>query len=281
MCVNPNWIIPTSEGYKFSFKEPVKKVAFIDSETGEYLEPFPVGCGKCLECINNHKMQWSIRLYQESTLYDRKCFITLTYTQAPASGVCKLHVQKFIKSLRNRHKDLKIRYFFCGEYGSQGKRPHYHACIFGYDFPDKKEFRRDKKGFIMYRSAELEDLWKYGYSSILPINITTLGYTTKDMQKLLPLQDAREPPFTLMSTHPAIGYAAFDKRLSDGKIYVPGGYSCTIPRTYIRKMIAEGDIVSDYYRLWYELPQRELTGDRLKAEDVKRKNFRKKIIKKY
>jgi hypothetical protein len=32
---------------------------------------------------------------------------------------------------------LKVRFFHCGEYGDLTRRPHYHALIFGYDFPDR------------------------------------------------------------------------------------------------------------------------------------------------
>jgi hypothetical protein len=48
--------------------------------------------------------------------------------------------------LRKKISPLKIRFFHCGEYGDKTRRPHYHALIFGYGFPDKKLFKKQKSG---------------------------------------------------------------------------------------------------------------------------------------
>ena len=51
-----------------------------------------------------------------------------------------LSFKKFMKRLRKRFKGKRIRFYMCGEYGEQFDRPHFHACIFGVDFPDKVLF---------------------------------------------------------------------------------------------------------------------------------------------
>jgi hypothetical protein len=51
-----------------------------------------------------------------------------------------------MKRLRKKIQPLKIRFFHCGEYGDKTRRPHYHALIFGYGFPDKKIFKKQKSG---------------------------------------------------------------------------------------------------------------------------------------
>ncbi|GHT30700.1 hypothetical protein AGMMS5026_05610 [Endomicrobiia bacterium] len=46
----------------------------------------------------------------------------------------KLDVQTFIKDLRDYlsyHRNLKIRCFYCGEYGNILDRPHYHITVYG------------------------------------------------------------------------------------------------------------------------------------------------------
>lgn len=52
------------------------------------------------------------------------------------------------------------------EYGTQTQRAHFHALIFGHDFGNQKLLKKTKKGFPIFTSKELEDLWTYGHSSI-------------------------------------------------------------------------------------------------------------------
>ena len=172
MCLKPHIIEPYrkidgSISYRFHLPETELQHILIDFKTGEVFEPFEVGCGKCTECINLHKITWQHRLEDEKKCHEKSCFITLTYAETDGN----LHPEdltKFIKRLRKVVAPVKVRYYACGEYGSKGKRPHYHLVIFGYDFPDRIEFRRDKKGFMMCRSPLLEKLWTFGISSVLP-----------------------------------------------------------------------------------------------------------------
>ncbi|MCL2154134.1 MAG: hypothetical protein FWH53_00565 [Leptospirales bacterium] len=81
-------------------------------------------------------------------------FLTLTYTddavplQYDKDGnsymtLVKSDVQKFFKLLRTRLRrggsDLKIKYYYCGEYGPKTQRPHYHVILFG--LPDTPAYR--------------------------------------------------------------------------------------------------------------------------------------------
>lgn len=281
MCIKPIWLVPKiingEYTYRFDkkFDGDISSWSILDPSSGQLYEPFQVGCGKCLECIENHKRQWVFRLNLEASQHSKKCFVTLTYSNAPKTGVEKQDIQAFIKSLRNHYRGSKIRYYACGEYGSQGRRPHYHLCLFGVDFEDKKPFRRDKKGFLMYRSKLLEELWPFGFSSILPINSTTLGYCTKDMQKLLPLEDGRNKPFVLMSLKPGIGADGWDRRLTDGKIYI-NGQSCFLPRYFVKLAKRENLDLTSYYKNIASIPNRPLTEDRIdrvKEREKRLKNY--------
>lgn len=249
MCLNPQIIEPYRKNdgnisFRFHLSGTEINKLLIDFKTGEVFEPFEVGCGKCTECINLHKVTWQHRLEDEKKCHKACCFITLTYAETDGN----LHpddLTKFIKRLRKAVNPVKVRYYACGEYGSKGKRPHYHLVIFGYDFPDRIEYRRDKKGFMMCRSPLLEKLWPFGISSVLPANMTTFGYVTKDMQKLIPVSDDRLPPFIRMSSHPGIGANGWSRSLTDGKLW-HDGKSIPLPRYY--KKLAEREGL-DLYRI--------------------------------
>ena len=249
MCVKPSIMAPVrlADGtvtYRY-FPPNADVRPLIDRETGEYFEPFEIGCGKCLECINLHKLQWTHRLLDELKCHKHAMFLTLTYRPAPDfdGDLHPDHVQKFIKRFRKEVEPLRIRYYLCGEYGSKGYRPHYHVIIYGCTLGDSVPYKRDKKGFLMSRSPTLEKLWPYGFSSILPANEITFGYVTKDMQKLLPLAKGRQQPFVRMSTHPGIGALGWNRSLTDGKVW-HNGKSCPLPRYY--KKIAEREQLPGY-----------------------------------
>lgn len=284
MCLNPQKIVPVfnpEKGFTFKFigDKDTDVTGLLDESTGEYFEPFYVGCGKCTECINLHKVVWQHRLEDEKKCYDACCFVTLTYAESDGN----LHpddLTKFIKRLRRAIEPVKIRYFACGEYGSKGLRPHYHIVIFGYDFPDKWEFRKDKKGFIMCRSPLLEKLWTFGISSVLPANMTTFGYVTKDMQKLLPVDKDRVQPFIRMSNRPGIGANGWNRSLTDGKLW-HDGQSIPLPRYYKKLAEREGLVgLKDVQRMQVETAENiRLVKDFQKA--LKKSNFfLKKLFKK-
>ena len=100
-------------------------------EIGRGALPFPCGC--CPACRAQKSLEWSLRMYLESTYYNDIAFITLTYAPEflPENGsLSPAHLQGFFKRLR-RKIDYKIRYFACGEYGDKFGRAHYHAIIYG------------------------------------------------------------------------------------------------------------------------------------------------------
>lgn len=256
MCLNPQKIVPVFDPekgvtYRFIGEKYSDDTGLVDESTGEYFEPFYVGCGKCTECINLHKVVWQHRLEDEKKCHDVCCFVTLTYAKTDGD----LHpddLTKFLKRFRKAIAPVKIRYFACGEYGSKGQRPHYHIVVFGYDFPDKWEFRKDKKGFMMCRSPLLEKLWTFGISSVLPANMTTFGYVTKDMQKLLPVDEKRVKPFIRMSNRPGIGANGWNRCLTDGKLW-HNGQSIPLPRYYKKIADREGlEGLRDVQRLQVE-----------------------------
>jgi hypothetical protein len=118
-----------------------------------------------------------------------------------------------------------------GEYGENFGRPHYHACIFGHDFHDKKLWKRTSSGSLIYRSADLEALWPFGYSSIGDVNFESAAYvaryimkkqTGKESLKHYQYSDLETgeiiqmtPEFNKMSLKPAIGKNWYEKYKTD------------------------------------------------------------------
>lgn len=203
-----------------------------------------VPCGQCVGCRLERSRQWAARCMNEASLHSENCFITLTYKDAPPS-LCYRDFQLFMKRLRKVFP--KVRFYMCGEYGENFERPHYHACLFGMNFPDRVKFGRK-----LYRSALLERLWPHGFSSIGDVTFESAAYVARYIMKKVTgdLADEhysygvdpdtgeilrREPEFCHMSLKPGIGAAWLHRYVSDvypdGKMVVRGSESSP-PRYY-------------------------------------------------
>ncbi len=173
------------------FKDPVSGgLTFNKNGTSQTLE---VACGQCLGCRVDHRIMWAIRIVHESYLYldqGGNSWVTLTYRDPdectdkqykngyfiPADfSLHPSHVSKFIRALRKQNKQ-KIRYFYCGEYGDENQRPHYHVCLFNHSFDDQQLYK-DDEGLYTYTSPSLEKLWAYGFSTVAELNYHTASYT--------------------------------------------------------------------------------------------------------
>lgn len=191
-------------------------------------------CSTCMDCRLNYSREWAIRCYHEAKMHDENSFLTLTFNNEnlPIDGsISKDHVVKFMKRLRRKIEPETVRFFASGEYGEKYDRPHYHICLFGFDFPDKKvlKAKRRKKGYtnLLYISEMLGKIWKEGFHSIGELNFETAGYaaryiTKKHFGKLSDyVYDGLEPEFALMSRGQkkggkgGIGKPWFDKYWND------------------------------------------------------------------
>jgi len=138
-------------------------------------------CGQCIGCRLERSRQWAMRCLHESSLYDQNSFITLTYDEStipPGGSLWYPDFQKFMKRLRKFTK-RSVRFYMGGEYGESTARPHYHACLFGYDFPDKVFFRKSSSGEKLYTSAILERLWPHGLSSVGAVSFESAAYIAR------------------------------------------------------------------------------------------------------
>lgn len=222
-------------------------------------EAIEIPCGTCVGCRKANAFDWQQRAVAELQGYDRSSFITLTYEdrQLPLNrdGAATLRYedfQKFMKRLRKKHdgQDLDIRYFACGEYGSKTMRPHFHAIIYGYDFPDRKFVKISKKGSLLYTSDELSELWPYGICNLGDVNAATCGYVAGYIaSKIGKYSNARyedldiRPPKLFASRRPSLGLRWFEanaeKYLETDVQYLRtenGSFGIGLPKYFKKKL---------------------------------------------
>lgn len=162
----------------------------------------------------------------EAKTHKENSFITLTYEDKHLSygytqaTLVKHELQKFWKRLRKELKS-EIRYFACGEYGEQRSRPHYHAALFGYSFPDKKVLQADKD-VILYHSDLLDSVWGHGHCSVGELTERSAAYVARYILGKKFGAEAKEynekgvePEYVVMSRRPGIGKKWYDRFGSD------------------------------------------------------------------
>jgi len=187
-------------------------------------------------------------------MHEDNVFVTLTYADEhlpPSGELSHEHFQKFIRALR-QSSGQKIRYYMCGEYGSPANtyRPHYHAILFGYEFPDAKFFQVRNKNRI-YKSDLLSKLWPHGFSEIGSVTFESAGYVAryilkKAKENLNPMLDMTnfQQEYTRMSLRPGIGFSWYQKFKKDvfpcDFVVTPDGRKMPAPK-YYRKLLERED----------------------------------------
>ena len=271
-------------------------------------EKCQVPCGRCEGCMISRSRDWAVRCVHEASLYgDNNSFITLTYSDenlppridqscdercavykshlkpCPKGSLCKKDFQDFMKRLRKRCNGIipvekkpgkfhyPIRYYQCGEYGSLLKRPHFHACLFNYVFPDLELFS-ERQGVKIFTSELLQDLWPYGYSTIGQVNFATAAYVARYVMKkrygnkaaehyLSGVDeqtgevDYLEPEYTTMSRRPGIGKDWFDRYHKD--VY---------PKDYITHEGEKLKVPSYYDAIYDEMDKEELKRIKIRRQ---------------
>ncbi len=164
-------------------------------------------------------------------MHEENSFVTLTYADPflpPGGSLRKADFQKFMKRLRKRVG--RVRFFHCGEYGEQFSRPHYHALLFGFGFPDKKPWA-DRGTGLVWRSDLLEEVWPFGQSEIGTVTFESAAYVARYCTKKVTGASAEahysrvdastgeffslEPEYATMSRKPGIGRAWLEEFYSD------------------------------------------------------------------
>jgi len=273
-----------------------KSIVFDEVRKHDIVRSLSLPCGQCIGCRLERSRQWAMRCMHEAQLHQHNCFITLTYddTHLPSDG--SLHYkdfQLFIKRLRKKFGFNRIRYYMAGEYGENFGRPHFHACIFGHDFYDKKLWKRTSTGSMLYRSQDLETLWPFGYSSIGDVNFESAAYVARYIMKKQTGKNAehhysycdletgeiinKKPEFNKMSLKPGIGAEWYKKFKSD--VYphdyvVVRGKKMKPPKAYDK--MYKNDNPYEYDELLYKREQNaKLNPDN---HDPKRLDAKRQIL---
>lgn len=254
---------------------------------GDITKPVQVPCGKCIGCRLERSRQWAIRCINEAQEHEKTCFITLTYRNEELTygnekpTLFPRDFQLFLKRLR-KQRGNGIRFFGCGEYGDRYGRPHYHACIFGTDFPDKVQIS-EKDGIPLYTSAELEKLWPLGFNTVGDLNFETAAYVARYCLKKKTGKKASYyeeegliPEFTRMSRRPGIGSSWLKKYQSDvyphDYMVIRGGIKTRPPRFYDSKFELDNPEKMEYIKQQRQEKalkyQHDNTKKRLRAKEA-------------
>lgn len=197
----------------------------------------PLPCGRCPPCKKRRVDGWVFRLLQEDKISTSARFITLTYApeHLPISQNGHMTLDKtafplYMKRLRKLCPDCKLKYYACGEYGSEYSRPHYHAIVF--NVPDDEMFF--KAWSIDGKALGIVDVGQVSSDSIAYV----AGYINKQQGSIPRRDDDRVSEFCLMSkglgssyiTDEVIRYHKSD--LSRNHLTKDGGDIIAMPRYY-------------------------------------------------
>lgn len=246
--------IPTKSGkYAFSFSPiPGQK-------------PMQLPCGQCIGCRLEYSRQWAVRMMHEASMHHSNIFLTLTLDDVHLPrdwSLDKKLWQDFFKRLRKRFGSGP-RYFHCGEYGELRGRPHYHACIFNLEVPDK-QYLCKRGDYPVYTSKIFSELWKFGLHEIGEFTFDSAAYVARYVvdkvrgERLSVQSDPFESPYVhmdpetgevfireqeyvTMSRNPGIGSTWFDKYRKDvypDDFVLVRGRKCKPPKYYKAKFEA-------------------------------------------
>lgn len=209
-------------------------------------EKVPVPCGKCPPCKLRRVNQWVFRLMQEEKNSTNAHFVTLTYDtdHVPISKngfmtLDKTDLQKFFKRLRKLCPKICLKYYAVGEYGTNNKRPHYHAIVF--NVPDSS----------IYSKAWTLNSFQIGTVHVGQVTSDSVAYTMKYIDKAnfrkQHARDDRQPEFPLMSkklgdnylTDAVVNYHKND--LTSNFVTQPGGNRIALPRYYREKIYNDSE----------------------------------------
>lgn len=190
-------------------------------------------CGQCRACRANYRNEWKMRFTHELACHQDVTWVQLSYDDLHLAlqnmeyrdidgkffSLERKEVQDWLKRFRKEIYPLKIRYFGCGEYGGQSRRPHYHLALFGIA-PNHPAFG---KKIMKSHTGWWHEMpsWPFGMVWVdeVPPTNRVGSYIAKYILKKHKGKDASayyeanhiNPEFVMMSLKPGIGSLLIDK----------------------------------------------------------------------
>lgn len=234
-------------------------------------------CRTCRQCLKekfNDFFNNNMALYNTNNYYS--FFSTFTYDDEHVKCnsenipiLCVSDFQKFLKRLRKEF-DFKVSY--CGEYGGNTARPHYHA-IFYFDINSPKNLfiksfvdmnNKSRKGIHAFRDY-IAKIWKNGFIDIeLVRHIGALSYISKYISKpyLYPLKH--------LTTY-------FERYKNDSN--APNVFNLDIRNiNHQRKVLKYFGVVPQYVRRSVDMLKCQIDSKYIKLYNDKLKIFFNKIL---
>lgn len=202
-------------------------------------------CGHCFECYKKRAIEWCTRVGHELASYEDSVFITLTYDDAQKHlyNFDYSDFQGFMKRLRMRIPNTRIRYFTSIEYGGKHGRLHFHAIIFNFH----PSLQRNNKttptvvspsGYQLYHSSFLAELWPFGFHSFSEASVETAYYIASyALSDSTHVNDMGEILSDKLKCSQGIGLDFFLVNM-ETLIAQAIHYKRTLPRYYRKKLLA-------------------------------------------
>lgn len=228
----------------------------------------PVPCGKCPECLKRRATGWAFRISQSDRYAMSSQFLTLTYATKHLQfadnykpTLVKKDLQLFMKRLRKENIN-RLKYFACGEYGTDTERPHYHMLLFNADI------------------QTIQPAWQLGAVHYGQVEGGSIAYVLKYMMKPPKINfkaivdgqsESRTPEFQLMSKGLGLPYLtsqmhSWHKAVLTERMYcnLEDNKKIAMPRYYKNKIYTEEErdqiAAVSYKRLQDALEQKNAEG---------------------
>lgn len=177
MCLYPKLI----ENRKY--KPNKKNGGIIPPITDDRVLYVAVGCGKCIECMQQKKREWLVRLQEEIKENKNGKFVTLTFRDEELDKLqeeidtsdyyiksnesATLAVRRFLERWRKKYKK-SVRHWLVTELGqNNSERVHLHGIL-----------------WTDVDNDTIEELWKYGNIWVgTYVNARTINYIVKYIHK--------------------------------------------------------------------------------------------------